>query len=93
MTGTYSFGGGLQRVGRRILDHQTLLTRRLRRYGSLGRFGACPRREHLQPDIATDPVLQMNHIIAILKVGEVDVQRRARRLGMRRFEPPRRWTL
>ena len=34
-------------------------------------------------------MLQVHHVIALLQFGEIDVQRRARGLRVRRFEPAR----
>ena len=50
---------------------------------------AAGRRQVLQTQITADAVLQMHHQIALLQVREINVQRRARGLGMRRFQSAR----
>ena len=45
--------------------------------------------QHLQTGIPADAMLQMDHIIAFLQIGKIDVQQRARGLGVRRFQSTR----
>ena len=41
---------------------------------------ASARRQNLQTEVATNSVLKMNHIIALLQIGEVNFQQRTSRL-------------
>src|SRR2546430_7028660 len=53
--------------------------------------GLAPRseRQHLQSQIAANAVLQMDDVISFLQIGKIDVQCRAHRLRVRRFEATR----
>ena len=48
-----------------------------------------PRRHRLQAQVASNAVLKMNDVIALLQFGKIDVQQRAAGLGVRRFEAAR----
>ncbi len=59
------------------------------RGGRAGWFSPRPDGQDLQPEIAPDAVLEMNHEVALFQLGEINVQRRTRGLGVGRFEPAR----
>ena len=52
-------------------------------------FVPSANRQDLQTQITADAVLQVHHIIALFQFREVDVQRGARGLRVRRLEPAR----
>jgi hypothetical protein len=83
-------GGRLIRIGGGILDDQTLRVRcGCRAVFRTVRLAASPScRKRLQAEITTDAMLQVDHVIALLQVGKVDLQCRTRRLGVRRFQAP-----
>ncbi len=79
----------LRRIARRVFDDQAFLaalrrgglpiglrSRRLRRHGFASRDNARCR-------------VAVNHVVALLQFREINVQRRARRLRVRRLEPAR----
>ena len=77
----------LLRVARAVLDHEALLT-------ATGFSSAVPHRarldrQHFQPEVSADAVLQMHDEVAHTQVGKIDLQRRARRRCVGRFEPAR----
>ena len=80
---------GLLGIARRVLDHEAFLA--AVRAGALAIKVAFARGDgqDLQTEIAPDAVLQVNHVIALLELREINVQRRARGLRVRRFEPAR----
>src|SRR2546425_991569 len=83
------FVSTIARIGWRVLDHQTFPPFACGSGRELGRFGAEADRKDLQTQVASDAVLQMHDVIPLLQVGEVDVESRARRQGVRRFQPAR----
>ena len=78
----------LRRIVGRVFDHQTFLSS-VGWTGAFHWFCADPNRQHLQAQIPPNAVLEMDYVIALLKVSEVNVQGRARCLRVRRFEPAR----
>ena len=77
----------LLRVARAVLDHEALLA-------AAGFFPAVPRRacldrQHFQPEVAADAVLQMHDEVAHAQVGKIDLQRRAGGRCVGRLEPAR----
>ena len=59
------------------------------RHSVSGDSPARAQRQIFQAQITPDAMLQMHHQIAFLQIREINVQRRTRRLGVRRFQPAR----
>ena len=72
-----------------VLDGETFLLRAGGARGFLQRFQAAGDGHELQTAIASDAVLEMHDVIAVVEIGEVDVEQRARGLRVRRLEPAR----
>ena len=80
-------GWFLFRVARAELDHEAFLS-------ALGFLAAGTRRarlhrQHLQPKVTPDAVLQMHDVITHAQVGKIDLERGARGGGVGRLEPTR----
>ncbi len=82
--GHVELGRGLCGIRGGVFDDETL-----RPGAVLPGVPARAGRARLQPHIPSDAVLEMNHQIAILQIGEVNLEGRPRRLGMGGLEPAR----
>src|SRR5262245_1731452 len=70
-------GRGLIEIRSGILNDEALRARLLLREiepGSRRRAGAATARKNLQSEIAANPVLQMDHVVAGFEIAEIDVQ-------------------
>src|SRR5205085_9175627 len=82
-------GRRLIQAVRRVLDYEAFLS--VWRIGDLllERLLSTACGGHLQAEIAANPVLQMDHVIALLQIGEINIQQRTRSLRVARFQPAR----
>jgi len=74
---------------RRIFKNQAFRAGARGHAGAVDRPGAGARRRNLQTEVAANAVLDVNHVVALLQLGEINVQRRPGRLGVGRLEPAR----
>ena len=89
VTGTYSLGGGCAgSLGAYSITRHSWPAWAFAP-SPFGWLGAGAQRQDLQPDIPPNPVLQVNDIVALLQLGEINVQGRTRRLRVRRLEAAR----
>ena len=75
----------------RIFNSQTFLQPRISGLAFLERFLPGCGGQHGQAQIAPDAMVEMDHVIAFLQIRKIDIQQRARSLGVGRFESA--WTL
>ena len=86
--GHVKFRRSLAGIAGRVFDDETFLA-------GIRVRADCPwvspraDRQIFQTEITPDAVLQMHDEIAFLQIREINVQRRTRGLGVRRFEPAR----
>ena len=60
---------------RRVFDDQAFLTVGWILVRAFREPGAAAKRKDLQSQVTADPMLQMDHIVSVLQVREIDVQR------------------
>jgi hypothetical protein len=76
-----SFGDGdvkfrrrLSRIVRGVFDDETFLAFPCSWVGRIGGLGAGAGGEDLEAEITSDPVLEMDNIIAVVEVSEIDIE-------------------
>src|SRR5205809_845631 len=76
------FGRGVFEIACGVFDDQAFLAALEGKAGFFARLRAAAGGEGQEPDIAADPVLDVDDVVPVCEIGKVYVQQRARGLGM-----------